>query len=176
MEKREFIAWFVVGILFLACVIIGLHKPPSQEPLDSTILGIYFSPDGGCEDVVIDWIGRANQSIHIMIYSFTLDDVGDALVTAHRNGIDVKVIFEKGQVSQYSAYFKLETNGIHVKNDTNSAYMHHKVMIVDDSIVLTGSFNWSSNAETMNNENLIVISSEYVAQQYENIFEEMWNE
>jgi len=137
-----------------------------QTQANMSVLGIYFSPRGGCESQVIRWIGRANRSIHILIYSFTLDSISDALIEAHNRGVEVKVVFEKNQITKYSEYQKLRAAGIPVRNDTNSGYMHDKVMIIDGVIVLTGSFNWSAHAEKVNNENLIVIKSIYVAEVY----------
>ena len=104
------------------------------------------------------------------------DSVGNALIDANSRGVDVKVVFEVQQISQYSQYQRLTTAGITVRNDTNSKLMHNKLMIVDNSIVLTGSFNWSSNGENNNNENLIVIKSTYVVSMYEEEFEKIWSE
>lgn len=145
-----------------------------QTQVDVEILGVYFSPNGECESQVIEWIGRANSSIHILIYSFTLDSVSDALITAHDEGVEVRAVFEKSQITQYSEYQKLKTAGVSVRNDTNSKLMHHKVMIVDEKIVLTGSFNWSTSGQENNNENLIVIKSTYIADIYEDEFQEIW--
>ena len=51
-----------------------------------------FSPRGGCADLLIDWIDRANRSIYVMIYSFTRDDVSQALIDAKDRDIEVKII------------------------------------------------------------------------------------
>jgi len=146
-----------------------------QNQANTTVLGIYFSPRGGCESQVIGWIRRANKTIHILIYSFTLDSISDALIEAHSRGVEVKIVFEKNQITKYSEYQKLKVAGISVRNDTNSGYMHDKVMIIDGIIVLTGSFNWSTHAERENNENLIIIRSIYVAAVYEEEFYRIWN-
>lgn len=143
--------------------------------LNTEILDINFSPNGGAASKVINWIDQANETIHVLIYSFTNDDIGEAIVKAHQRGVEIKVVFEKSQVSQYSEYIKLRTAGILVKNDTNSGLMHHKVAIVDGYIVLTGSFNWSASAEERNNENLIVIKSDYLATVFEKEFKNIWN-
>lgn len=86
------------------------------------------------------------------------------------------MVFERNQISKYSEYQKLRAAGVPVRNDTNPKLMHNKVMIVDELIVLTGSFNWSKSAEENNNENLIVIKSEYVADIYEDEFEKIWTQ
>lgn len=124
---------------------------------------------------MIYWIDRANKSIHILFYSFTLDSIGEALIEAYSKGVEVMIVFEKGQISEYSEYYRLKMAGLDVRNNTNSRLMHDKVMIVDGIVVLIGSFNWSTNAEEYNNENLIIIKSTYVAETYEEEFEEIWN-
>ena len=140
------------------------------------ILGVYFSPRGGCEDEIIRWIDRANKSIHILIYSFTLDSIGDALIRAHKRGVEVKVVFEEDQITRYSEYQRLKAAGIDVRNDTNPRLMHDKVMIIDGIIVITGSYNYSRSAEEYNNENLIVILSDRVASMYEEEFQKIWRQ
>ena len=147
-----------------------------EQQSELEVLDVLFSPTGGCEDAVLYWIDRANVSIHILIYSFTLDSIGDALVDAHERGILIQVVFEEQQISQYSEYQKLKDAGITVRNDTNPNLMHDKVMIVDGIIILTGSFNWSNNGESNNNENLIVIKSTYVATVYEGEFAKIWDQ
>lgn len=147
-----------------------------EEQIRSQILGVFFSPNGGCEDQVLYWISRANVSINILIYSFTLDSVGNALIAAHNRGVEVQVVFEESQISTGSEYQKLKAAGISVRNDTNSGLMHDKVMVVDGYIVITGSFNWSEDAEENNNENLIEVKSTFYGGIYESEFVEIWNQ
>jgi phosphatidylserine/phosphatidylglycerophosphate/cardiolipin synthase-like enzyme len=147
-----------------------------ENQLDTQFLGVYFSPDGGCEDEILDWISRANETIHILIYIFNSDTISDELIAANQRGIEVKVLFEQEENKQYSEYQKLKNAGIPVRNDTNSHLMHDKVMIIDGTIILTGSFNYSAAAEEDNNENLLVIKSAMIAAEYEEEFTEIWNQ
>jgi cardiolipin hydrolase len=142
---------------------------------EPAILAIRFSPRGGSASEVIYWIGRANRSLHVLIYSFTLDSIGDAILGAYRKDIDVKVVFEKSQINKLSEIFRLEDAGIPVRNDTNPAMMHHKVAIIDGSIVLIGSFNWSSSADEDHNEDLLVIRSSELALALEQEFRRIWD-
>ncbi len=139
------------------------------------VLGVYFSPMDGCEDRILHWIGNANASIHILVYSFTLDSIGNALVEAHDRGVEVKAVFEERQLNTISEHEKLTKAGIAVRVDTNSRYMHDKVMIIDEVIVITGSYDWTETAETHNDENLIVISSAQIASAYEEEFSRIWD-
>lgn len=179
MQGECGVKWLIVGLiagLFLGLPIglsISMNVYRVEEP---QVMEIYFSPNGGCEDSVLTWIGKANSSIHILIYSFTSDTVGDALLRATERVVEVKVVFEKSQISEYSEYQRLRDAGVEVRNDTNSRLMHNKVMIVDGIVVLTGSFNWSSSAQNYNDENLVVLRSRPVANSYEIKFQMIWEE
>ncbi|MEM2320366.1 MAG: phospholipase D family protein [Candidatus Bathyarchaeia archaeon] len=145
-----------------------------NEKLEIEILGVYFSPRGGCAEAIISLIGSANKSIHILIYSFTLDSIGNALIEAFKRGVDVRVVFERNEISEYSEYWRLKGAGVLVRNDTNPYLMHNKVMVVDSKIVVTGSYNWSGSAEERNDENIIIIRSRRIAEEYEKTFEKIW--
>jgi len=179
MNDRKFIiAVFVVGLLLGAILGIaysmytGRYLQPSSASYE-----IHFSPKGGCADTIIYWIGRANQSVHVLMYIFTLQNVAEALISAHSRGVEVKVVFDKSQGSSYSQHALLKEAGIEVRNDTNpNGIMHNKVAIVDNLVVITGSFNWTNSAENNNNENLIVILSADVASRYESEFQKIWSQ
>lgn len=145
-----------------------------NEKLEIEILGVYFSPRGGCARAIINLIDRANRSIHVLIYSFTLDSIGDALIKAFRRGVDVKVVFEKREIDEHSEYWRLKDAGVPARNDTNPYLMHNKVMIVDSEIVVTGSYNWSWSAEERNDENIVVIKGKRIAEEYEKMFKSIW--
>ena len=131
---------------------------------------------GGCADLLIDLISRANESVYVMIYSFTLDELTDALIDASLRGVEVKVLVEKENAYQRGSEVpKLIEAGVQVALDSNPALMHNKVMIVDGKLVVTGSYNWSWSAENRNDENLVVISGPEVAELYEAEFERLWS-
>jgi len=143
----------------------------------SRIRGVCFSAIGNCEAILIDLIGRANKSVHVMIYSFTLDELSEALIEAKNKGIDVKVVMEANNAfSKGSEYRKLLEAGVRVKLDRNPALMHHKVMIVDGEIVVTGSYNWSWSAENKNDENLVILDDPETASLYEEEFQRVWSQ
>ena len=188
MLERSRIGGFVVRwkttlVLLFIVFLFGVYAGATTfsrtqvEKVDSSaVSGVYFSPHGGCEDQIISWINRANSSIHVLIYSFTLDGIRDALVQAHERSVQVRVVFEQNNINGAgSEYQNLKNAGLEVRVDGNSEYMHDKVMIVDGKVVLTGSYNWSSHAENENNENLVVITSDNVAGTYESEFQRIWN-
>ena len=177
VDRRLVLAVFILGLLLGTTlgIVYGRYSQPYLQPSPAPTYDVYFSPKGGCAEAVTYWIGRANQSIHVLMFIFSLDSIADALISAHKRGIEVKVVFDKSQ--SYSQYAVLKAAGIEVRNDTNwDGIMHDKIAIIDYGIVLTGSFNWTGTAENNNNENLIVIHSVEVASRYESEFQRIWNQ
>jgi phosphatidylserine/phosphatidylglycerophosphate/cardiolipin synthase-like enzyme len=106
-----------------------------------------------------------------------LDDVRDALIQAKKRGVDVKVVFDEEQAyGQGSEYSNLKAAGVDVRIDTGPGLMHDKVAIIDNRIIITGSFNWSQAGNQENNENLVIIDSSSWAAVYEQQFADIWNE
>jgi phosphatidylserine/phosphatidylglycerophosphate/cardiolipin synthase-like enzyme len=146
-----------------------------QTAGDFVFLGDSFSRTGDTSAVLRRWMGRANSTIRVAIYSFTSDTLGDALVAAKARGIDVQVYYEGDNLDgSGSEYQKLVAAGVSVRADVRSALMHHKFMVVDDRIVATGSYNWSASAEDSNDENLVVIRSGFLAKDYLAEFSRLW--
>ena len=171
-DRKVVIATLIFGVLLGAVLGIAYSRYVQAPTLSYEV---YFSPKGGCADAVLFWIGRANQSVHVLMFIFTLDAIADALISAHRRGVEVRVVFDKAQ--SYSQYAVIRSAGIEVRNDTNwEGIMHDKIAIIDYAIVITGSFNWTNTAENNNNENLIVIHSVEVASRYESEFQKIWSQ
>lgn len=128
----------------------------------------YFSPDDDVESQLLSVLSGAEQSIHFMAFSFTLDSVGDMMMAKADEGVEVAGLFEaRGANSVYSECTRLLDYGIDVRLDGNPRVMHHKVIIIDGETVVTGSFNFSANASEDNDENVVIIHSPAVADYYE---------
>ncbi len=155
----------------LTCVLLALAACllPACDSAPRTLppLEIYFSPHGGCTDAVVREINAAQSSIRVQAYSFTSTLIANALIDAHKRGVDVKVILDKKENrEEYSLGELLRDAGIPVATDGIHAIAHNKIMILDGQVVLTGSFNFTKQAEHSNAENLLVIRDQATAQQY----------
>ncbi len=170
MDKKLLLSIFIIGVLVGSIVTITYSR------LSTPQAEVYFSPNGGCEQIILYYISQAKSSIHILMFSFTLDNVANALIDSYERGVDVKVLFEDEQIYSYDIYWRLKNAGIDVRNDTNPSFMHNKIAIIDDKIVLTGSYNWTDSAETVNNENLLMIKDREIAENYEVEFQKLWNQ
>jgi phosphatidylserine/phosphatidylglycerophosphate/cardiolipin synthase-like enzyme len=128
---------------------------------------VYFSPDDGVEAQLVRIITEAMKSIQVMAFSLTSDALGEALIEAAQRGIEVSVVIERDQAANAgSEVGRLIDSGVDLRLDTNPDSMHHKVFLVDDTIVVTGSYNFSRNAEEANDENIIILYDETAAAEY----------
>ena len=130
-----------------------------------TSIDVFVCPEDNCKSHVIETLEQADESIYFMIYSFTDDDISDVLIEKFKKGLTVNGVMEKSQRSKYSEFSKISNAGIDVRWDKNRAAMHHKVFIIDEKIVITGSFNPTENGNTRNNENVVIIYDKNIAEQ-----------
>jgi phosphatidylserine/phosphatidylglycerophosphate/cardiolipin synthase-like enzyme len=96
-------------------------------------------------------------------------------IEAQRRGVDVRVILDKSQETEkYSSATFLLHAGIPTRIDAEHAIAHNKVMVLDDAVVLTGSFNFTASAESRNAENLLVIRDPQIARKYSTNWQDHW--
>lgn len=119
----------------------------------------------------------AQKSIRVMAFSFTHDTLGKAVLERALSGLDVKGIFEtRGSETEFSELTVLFCANVPVRQDGNPRTFHHKVIVVDDETVITGSLNFSNNADESNDENVVVIKNRALAARYLQEFERRWVE
>lgn len=141
--------------------------------VDGATIQTYFSPKGGTKAAILDTLSKSTKTIRLMAFSVTDKDIQEMLVKKHRAGVRIEAIFDGCMISQYSVYQDLLTKNIPVMIDGNQALLHSKVFIVDNQVVITGSYNFSRNAENNNNENTLIIRSPKVAGFYNEEFERL---
>ncbi len=134
----------------------------------------YFCPDDDCTSRLIETLSGAQAEIKFLVYAFTENKIGDLLLSKVKKNISVRGVFDKSQsYSQYSEFARLNgTADVRVEN--SKGLLHHKVFIIDQKIVATGSFNPTLSANTKNDENLLIIHSPAVAEKYLEEFEFVW--
>jgi phosphatidylserine/phosphatidylglycerophosphate/cardiolipin synthase-like enzyme len=121
-------------------------------------MAVFYSPKGGCQDAVLREIKAARREILVQAYSFTADPLTYGLVEAKKRGVHVDIVLDKSnETERYSDLHIFLEQGLAPLIDSHHAIAHNKVMIVDKKTVITGSFNFTHQAETENAENLLVI-------------------
>ncbi len=146
---------------------ITLHNGETKEIRVET----YFCPEDACAEQVKEELQKAEVSIHFMTFSFTHDGIANILLLKNLDDLEVKGAMEVKQISEYSEFNRLLQNHIDVRKDGNKNNLHHKVFIVDEKTVITGSFNPTANGDKHNDENVIIIEDEEIAKRF---VEEFW--
>lgn len=134
---------------------------------DGVEIEVWFSPDMRVGDRIRALILGATESVHVMAFNLTLDTISDAILSRAAGGVEVLGLFDADQMqNQGSDIARLEELGVDITLDGNPRKMHHKVIVIDESIVITGSHNFSRNAEEKNDENVLIIYSPELAEEY----------
>jgi len=142
----------------------------------SQIAVIFTSEDPALEKAIIPIVKSAKKSIRFLAFSFTDYPLADAMSQRAQAGVDVAGVFEKtGSETEASELKTLMCRKIPVRQDGNPSFLHDKVIVVDERIVITGSLNFSTNAEESNDENVIIIDNAEIARLYMQEFERVWN-
>lgn len=165
-----------------ANVFAGSRTLPSVIDHTNTVpavgmIELSFSPNGGAESAICAELDHAKQTIQVQAYSFTNPNIGKALVRAHNRGVNVRVIVDKSQLHSRNSLVKLmQSNDIPIHVDTAFNIAHSKIMVIDDNIVVTGSYNFSKGAEHSNAENnLILIGNHKLVALYEDNWQWRWD-
>ena len=150
--------------------------PNPTVTLDGTKINIYFSPDDGVLSALAPLLSSAQKSIYFLAYSFTSNDLGAIVRDKAAAGLVVEGVMDAEQVksNQGTEYDPFLQAGLKVRLDGNPGLMHHKVFIIDGKIVAFGSYNFSQSAELNNDENLIIVYNEAIAQQFLQEFQRVW--
>ena len=133
----------------------------------------FFSPGGHGRAAVVSEVKAAKKRIQFLTFSLTDVETGDAMLDRAKAGVKVEGIFDRWLAAgQYSLFAKFQAAKLEVRKDGNEALMHHKVMVLDDDTVITGSYNYSQNAEEHNNEAFLIFrNAKGVAKAFSGEFE-----
>lgn len=148
---------------------------PHQFVIGGVPVELYFSPSDRTTSKIEEAIYSADDNLSFALLSFTRNELGTAVMARHFGGADVRGIIENVNDSG-SEFPTFQQSGLAVYEHTLSASLHHKYAIIDegtnsDPMVITGSHNWSSSAENLNDENTLIIHDARVANLFQQEFE-----
>ena len=156
-----------------------------NTPVDFVVGGspveLYFSPSDGTTAAIQAQIDGANSDFEFALLTMTRDDLGDAIVELNQSFFVSPIgVIEQVNVTG-SEFDNMIGNGVQVYAHEPSGDCHHKYAIVDhsdvdsDPTVITGSHNWSSSAENVNDENTLFVHDARVANLYHQEFRAIFN-
>lgn len=143
--------------------------------LDTISVQNYFCPEDHCAERVKEELKKANNSIYFMVFSFTHDGIANILLLKQLDGLTIKGVMEARQVTKYSQFVRLEYQGIDVIKDKNKQNMHHKVFVIDEETVITGSFNPTDGGDRRNDENILIIKDKRIAKLFVEEFRNVYD-
>ncbi|MCX6134999.1 MAG: phospholipase D-like domain-containing protein [Ignavibacteriales bacterium] len=149
-----------------------LDNTPHVFNVNGTPVELYFSPSDRTTSHILSTLAKAQNSINVALLTLTRSDIAGAMKSKKDAGVRVRGVLDNG-TDTGSQYSFLTTGGVDIRLKSNTpGLLHHKYGIVDAEVttaaqyVITGSHNWTSAAETSNNENALIIQSNRIANQY----------
>ncbi len=145
-----------------------------SKGLHNASIFVCFVPDGHGNSLIVKLIDHAKRSVLVEAYNFTSKSIFNALIRAKQRGLRVEILLDKADLKpRYNIIEKLKRFNIPFKIDFSPAVTHNKVMVVDEGIVIAGSYNFIKSAELRNSENLIVIKDKAHAKKYVENYEKI---
>ena len=138
---------------------------------------VYFSLYDDPESIIIKSIKNAKESINIAMYSLTDSEISRAIVLAKERGVVIRIYLDSKEVNaeHSKSRFFIKEGIENVRLSSNRYLMHNKFAIIDNKIVITGSYNWTASAGQRNDENLLVLDEEKIVKKYQNYFYYLWD-
>ena len=142
--------------------------------VNGTRIDVYFSPQDSPINFLIALAESSKTSIDFNIFYFTHMSLASAMANRLDNGVRIQGVYEhSGMYYSRRTFELLQSHGAQVYEDSTRPryyYLHHKFMVVDDSIVETGSMNWTVSGNSSNDENIMIIYNSRIADAYEGEF------
>ena len=136
---------------------------------------VYFSPGDDCLNAINQALQRARKSIKICVFTISDDRITNNIIACHQTGIDVRIITDDDKTQDKgSDIYQMSQAGIPIRTDETPNHMHHKYALIDDSTLITGSYNWTRSAAKYNHENILITYDHRSAKAYDEEFEKLW--
>lgn len=138
----------------------------------------------GIKDVILEELDKAEKSIFVCMAWFTDNELLDMLIKKLEEGVSVEIVLFETEGNLFRATKNVNTKLENLINyrarldrfvdskgqltliEQPSGQMHNKFAVVDEIKTITGSYNWSFNANNYNKENVVVIEDSDIAAQF----------
>lgn len=149
--------------------------PHPSIRLGGTLVQSLFSPEDDVEGAMIHEINQATNSIYIMAFGLSDPELFAALSNRVAQGVAVYALFDLELSRQRSSQSEpLKEAKATVRISSNNGQMHHKVIVIDGNVVITGSPNFSKSAFEQNDENCLIFTCPPLARAFTREFERCW--
>ena len=185
MSKKWFSVFFIVSVLLFQVLATlkggdtlstaSADTNTSSNSISAEVLGVYFTPPAGAAQAIVKTIDASSREVLVQAYGFTHNAIAQAIVRAHQRGVKVSVLLDQKSDHTNRYVVDLLNNAqVTLRQDGKHAISHNKVMVIDESVVITGSFNFTNSAETRNAENFLILKSSTLANRYKEEWLKHW--
>ncbi len=137
----------------------------------------WFSPGEDCRDQIIRQLNNARAQIDICVFTISDNQISEAIQAAHHRSVKVRIISDDDKSEDTGSDIEqLQRQGIPVHLDSTPDHMHHKFCILDNRVLINGSFNWTRSATTRNQENIVITDNRELIEAFGEQFERLWEE
>jgi phosphatidylserine/phosphatidylglycerophosphate/cardiolipin synthase-like enzyme len=153
----------------------GQH-PSSASLGDVEVLAVAFTPPAGGGQVIVQAIDASREEVLVQAYGFTHNAIAQALLRAQQRGVKVQVLLD--QKSSHTNRYVIDlfkAAALPLLFDGTHAIAHNKVMVIDNTVVVTGSYNFTNSADTRNAENILVLRGQSLARHYRENWLSHWS-
>ena len=149
---------------------------PSGEVQTCSVRALFVSParDYVIEQAIAAALDAARDSILIAMFSLSDQELTQAVIRAHLRGVRVRVLLDGGAGQGWGPWARLLACGIPVLVEQAPGLMHHKFAVIDHRVVITGSYDWTEEANERNCENVVIIDCPGIARAFAGEFERLW--
>lgn len=157
------------------------EAPVFSVDLTQPLNEVLFFPDknmtdGWNFDRFLGFLSVPTKTMDVCVFTITDDRITRTLMQLHRQGVRVRIITDNECAKQQGSDVQhIAEVGIPIKVDKSEFHMHNKFAIMDNKLVLNGSFNWTTTASSVNHENVIISNNADLVNQFAKHFEDLWN-
>lgn len=177
-------------------------RSPRSLSWDNTEITVQFSPVSSKQDwslsgngLIGKTLNNANKTIDLALFVFSEQNLADILQDKQQQGIKIKTLIDRDFIFRYYSEAldmlgiamlnncKYEKNNNPWKNPIKTVgtanlvigdKLHHKIAVIDDNTIITGSQNWSAAANYNNDETVLIIENETVAKHFQQEFARLY--
>lgn len=141
----------------------------------------YFAdhPTDGPFQELLKILRSARRTLDLCIYVLSFPPLCEALLDLYdKHSVKVRIIVDGREDEALRTQIPhLHRRGIEIRcnEKSYSILMHNKFAIIDSSLLLTGSLNWTKSAVLLNHDNVLVTSNKSLIGQYSAQFDSLWS-
>ena len=148
-----------------------------DETQSSGTVEAWFSPKADCPGRIRSFLAQAKSTVDICVFTITDDRLTSAVLEAHGRGVRIRIITDNDKAADLgSDADRFLEAGIQLQVDRTPYHMHHKFAVVDRSLLLNGSYNWTRGAAESNEENFIITDDKKLVSAFSKAFEKLWDD